>query len=123
MTDLSDLRWFLAIRVTRDVRKQTLWLSQVSYIKKIAYQFLVFTPIKGKVTTPSLSVKLTKNEQHASAEEIKYHQQIIGSILYAPMTTRPDIAYVVSLLCTLSSNPSGAHIYYAKRLLQQYTFL
>jgi hypothetical protein len=36
MTDCGELKWFLGIYVLRDRQRQCLWLSQSSYIKKIA---------------------------------------------------------------------------------------
>jgi hypothetical protein len=36
MTDCGELKWFLGIHVLGDRHRQCLWLSQSSYIKKIA---------------------------------------------------------------------------------------
>jgi hypothetical protein len=36
MTDCGELKWFLGIHVLRDRQRQCLWLSQSSYIEKIA---------------------------------------------------------------------------------------
>ena len=39
MTDCGELKWFLGIHVLRDRQRRLLWLSQSSYIEKIANQF------------------------------------------------------------------------------------
>ena len=36
MTDCGELKWFLGIHVLRDRQRRCLWLSQSSYIEKIA---------------------------------------------------------------------------------------
>jgi hypothetical protein len=36
ITDCKELKWFLGIYILRDRRKRLLWLSQSSYIKKVA---------------------------------------------------------------------------------------
>jgi hypothetical protein len=43
--------------------------------------------------------------------------KLIGKLLYLTITTCPDIAYMVGMLCRFIENPSPPHWYAAKRVL------
>ena len=60
---------------------------------------------------------LAKNEDQASAAEIKQFQQIIGSLLYAQIERRPDISFAVECLSQYASNPTQHHFRLAKYVL------
>ena len=53
------------------------------------------------------SVKLFKNTGD-SVRQTEY-ASIIGSLRYATDCTRPNIAYVIGVLCRFTSNPSVEH--------------
>jgi hypothetical protein len=40
MKDMGELKWFLGMHVMRDRTKRQLWLSQLSYIEKVANEFI-----------------------------------------------------------------------------------
>ena len=62
-------------------------------------------------------VHLVKHDREATAYEIKYYQQIIGSLLYVQIGTRPDISFTVARLAQYASNPSAQHLCLAKYVL------
>jgi hypothetical protein len=62
-------------------------------------------------------VHLVKHDGEATAYEIKYYQQIIGSLLYVQIGTRPDISFAVARLVQYASNPSVQHLRLAKYVL------
>jgi hypothetical protein len=66
-------------------------------------QNAVLTPREGDKATP---------------EDTRRYSSLIGSLLYAANTTRPDIAYAVSVLSQYLMNPSDDHWRAAKRLLR-----
>ncbi len=59
-----------------------------------------------------------KYNQIATTNDIKWYQQAIGSLLYAALLTRPDIAYIVNTLAKYSSNPGPEHIKAVKRIFR-----
>ena len=59
-----------------------------------------------------------KSDKIATATDIKWYQQAIGSLLYAALLTRPDIAYTVNMLAKYSSNPGTEHTKAVKRVFR-----
>ena len=37
------------------------------------------------------------------------YSSVVGSLMYAQVCTRPDITFVISMLCRYLSNPSQSH--------------
>ena len=105
--DLGDLAWFLGIRIIRDRENRKLWLSQDSYIDKIATSFKVKD--YRKIHTPMGIEELNPNPEQASKQDIYAYQRKVGSMLYAANITRPDVARTASKLSEFSRNPSPVH--------------
>ena len=71
------------------------------------------------VSTPlDISVKLIKNQEPETAEmkDIPY-QSAVGSLMYAMIATRPDVAAAVGIVCRYMSNPAKQHWVAVKRIL------
>ena len=111
----SELQWFLGIRVIRDREKKLIWLNQSSYIEKISS--LAKTHISYHFNTPMAHEELFPYDGTASHPEIHSYQRKIGSLLYAAVTTRPDIAFATSRLSRFLTNPSPEHHAAADRVL------
>jgi hypothetical protein len=107
MKDMGEASWFLGIRILRDRPSRRLWLCQDSYLDKIAGKFHQKDALR--VHTPLAIDNLIPYEQEASALSIHGYQQKIGSLLYAAINTRPDIARTYSRLAEFSRNPSPNH--------------
>ena len=45
------------------------------------------------------------NKASTNADDVRKFQALVGSLLYAAMNTRPDIAYAVGMLCRCMSKP------------------
>ena len=53
-----------------------------------------------------------------SEEDTQRYESIIGSLMYAMIGTRPDIAFVLSELSKYVSKPGKNHLIAAKRVLR-----
>ena len=114
---LGEPKWFLGIHILRDRRHKTIWLAQDAYIEKIAYKFDI--KLDGKMpTTPMGLDQLLPSPTQATKQSIELYQQKIGSILFAAISTRPDIAFAVSRLARYNLNPSQVHHDAADRVIQ-----
>ncbi len=58
------------------------------------------------------------SEVIASYQEVVRYQRKVGSILYAAVITRLDIAFAISRLARFNTNPSEAHHRAANRVLR-----
>ena len=61
---------------------------------------------------------MEKSEEPVTLDTKIYYQQIIGTLIYAAIGTRPDIAFVAIRLLQSNNNPTQEHIKYAKYVLQ-----
>ena len=61
---------------------------------------------------------MQKSTTQAIKEDIKYFQSAIGSLMYAMLETRPDIAYAVAKLSQFASNPNDIHLKALKHLFR-----
>ena len=89
----------------QDLEKRIIWLSQSSYIDKIINLAKSTQPDE----TPMSREELIPYEDRASYSEINLYQRKIGSLLYAAVTTRPDIAFATSRLGRFLINPGPKH--------------
>ena len=114
LTGGHELQWFLGIQVIRDRKQRLIWLSQSAYIEKISR----LAESKARVyKTPMASIELFPNEGLSKLSDIRRYQKKIGSLLYAAVITRPDIAFATSRLARFLVNPSSSHQEAADRVL------
>nr|QCF41193.1 CcxB [Bipolaris sorokiniana] len=115
--DLGEVTSFLNISIFRNTRDKKLWISQHGYIEKICTKFGIDG--HGRMaTTPLLSsYRPQKHEGQASMQQVTEMQEKVGSILYAAVVSRPDVAFSASQLSQFTMNPSPEHLRYANRVL------
>lgn len=107
LTGGGELQWFLGIEIHRDRENRRIWLSQSSYIDKITN--LAGSDHIQTFHTPMAKEELLPYEGRASHHEVNLYQRKIGSLLYAAVITRPDVAFAVSRLARFLTNPSPKH--------------
>ena len=108
---LGPLSWFLGIAVDQD-SKGAYHLNQTKYICDMVTRFLQANgrhSVSREVPiTKSLASKLRTaqtEEERAKARKLPY-LQLVGSLLYLAVMTRPDIMASMSLLCKYMSDPT-----------------
>lgn len=112
MKDLGPAKRILGMDIERDRAGGVLKLSQSRYVKKVLQVFRMAD--SKSVTTPiGAQFKLTALEEGeqglgSSDEECPY-ANAVGSIMYAMISTRPDLAFGVGLVSRFMSNPSKEH--------------
>ena len=116
MRYLGELEWFLGIQISRDREARRLSLSQDSYIDKLTAKFNISTQTKCP-GSPLPYEELAKSTDQATAQEIYAYQQRIGSINFAAVITRPDVAHAASKLSEYLTNPSKWHLECANQVL------
>ncbi|KAK1603447.1 hypothetical protein QYE76_037309, partial [Lolium multiflorum] len=122
MKDLGEASYILGIKIYRDRSRRLIGLSQSTYLDKILKKFRMDESKKGFL--PMLPGKvLSKTQGPATAEERERMSKIpyasaVGSIMYAMLCTRPDIAHAVSLTSRYQSDPGMEHWTAVKNILK-----
>lgn len=108
---VGELKWFLGLHIIRHRPSQKLWLSQKAYIQKITS---TFAPVEGSIKLPLTPMETTEllpipADAVISSESRTSYQRKIGSLLFAAIATRPDIAFAVSRLSRFNQQPGPQH--------------
>jgi hypothetical protein len=112
--DLGDATNFLRMRITRKGDK--LSLDQVDYLDKILDRFGMVNCKSARTPLPEGYQPLANTGPADSALRSQF-QQVIGSLLYIMLGTRPNIAFAVTKLAQQSANPTKNHLSKAKHIL------
>jgi len=113
MKDLGAAKQILGMRIIRDKDKGILKLSQTEYVKKVISRFSMDNA--KPVSTPlGNHFKLSKDQSPQIELECGYMDKIpyasaIGSLMYAMVYTRLDIAHAVGVVSRYMSNPGKQH--------------
>ena len=116
MSNLSPAKQFLGLDITR-LPDGSIVLSQQTYIDSVVKRFgmedanSALTPLYHKIR---LDTDMSTDREVDSAV---YHA-IVGSLMYAATSTRPDIAYSVATLCRYNAKPYTTHMTAVKRVLR-----
>ena len=96
------------MEITRDRKNKVIKLNQKKYTQNILQRFNKQN--LNPVSTPGIiGLKLEKNTEQASPNDIKEYQQEVGSLIYLSTKTRPDIAFNVNTCARFMSNPNKIH--------------
>lgn len=111
MVDMGPLSYYLGIFNERDRPNRTLTLSQKGYLQKVLQDAGM---AEAKPNTLPMDPKVHPEPAPASylaAPEFRIsYQSKVGSLMYAMLATRPDIAFAVSVVSRYSANPTPAHL-------------
>ncbi|KAI3731774.1 hypothetical protein L1987_62963 [Smallanthus sonchifolius] len=113
MKDMGEADVILGIRIKRS--SDGITMTQSHYIEKVLKKFnhLNSSPV-GTPIDPS--IRLMPNSGNP-VSQLEY-SKAIGCLMYAMISTRPDIAYAVGKLSRYTSNPSVQHWQAVNRLFK-----
>jgi hypothetical protein len=115
--DMGQISWFLGMRVLW--KQGAVYLCQDSYIEKVASRFHLTT--SRSIATPLPAKKLEKSDaqdNQGNKAFIHLYQQKVGSVLYAALITRPDIAFAAVKLSCFMNAPTTDHMEAVDRVIQ-----
>ncbi|KAH7852964.1 hypothetical protein Vadar_031538 [Vaccinium darrowii] len=124
MKDLGEARKILGMEIQRDRVKGTIHLTQQQYLKKVLERFGVGKGNSKPVSVPlAPHFKLSASLSPSSEEERKYmtnvpYASLVGSLMYAMVCTRPDLAQAVSMVSRYMHDPGKVHWQAAKWILR-----
>ena len=119
ISDLGEVRWLLGFKIHRDRQARTISLMQGSYIDTLLDRFsLVNANPSSTPLDPHFNLHLPITDSMHSEMRQKPYSQLVGSLMYAAIGTRPDIAFATSTLAQFMSDPAPIHWEAAKRVLR-----
>ena len=113
MKDFGEATYVLGIRIYRDISRTLFGLSQSMYIDTTIKRFGMENSKKGFILM-RYGVQISREhspktpEDRALMEKIPY-ASAIGSIMYAMLCTRPDVAYAFSVMSRFQANSGERH--------------
>ncbi|SCZ92974.1 BZ3500_MvSof-1268-A1-R1_C071g00363 [Microbotryum saponariae] len=116
---LGPAEYILGIQVKRG-QDGSITLSQERYLRDILARFQ-FTDAKPASIPMQPGVVLDFEDLAATPQDRTRYLQAIGSLMYAAVGTRPDLAFVVSYLARFSQQPGPEHWTAIKQVLHQPT--
>jgi ribonuclease HI len=114
--DLGTATCFLGMDIHRDRDAHTITLAQGRLTTDLLDQHGM-TECKPLITPLSTATKLTKDGEPLDTSTSGY-SQLIGSLMYLSVCTRPDIAQAVGALARYMTAPTLAHWQAAKGILR-----
>ncbi|KAL0411523.1 UNVERIFIED_CONTAM: Retrovirus-related Pol polyprotein from transposon TNT 1-94 [Sesamum latifolium] len=101
MKDMGEASYILGIKIYMDRSRRMLRLIQSSYIEKVLTRFKMEHSKRGLLPMRH-GIKLSKKQSPKTDEELKRMSNIpyalaVGSIQYAVLCTRHDVAYALSV--------------------------
>jgi hypothetical protein len=113
MKDLGDASYVMGTEIHRDRTKGVLGLSQKSYIDRVLKRY----NMHKCSTMPALVVKgdklgtfqCPKNKYESGQMKSIPYASTVGSLMYAQVCTRPDIAFITGLLGRYQTNLGLKH--------------
>ncbi|CAI7829138.1 unnamed protein product [Closterium sp. NIES-54] len=117
---LGPVGYYLGLHVERDEVKGWLRLHQHKYLAAMGEKYGLEEGRSVKTPLPS-GFQLHLNEEEGEVLEYELQrrfQSMVGSLMYASVNTRPDIAFSVSQLARVVSRPLQEHLDAAERLVR-----
>ncbi|CAI7797843.1 unnamed protein product [Closterium sp. NIES-54] len=113
---LGDVSFYLRLHIERDVEKRCMRVHLRKYLEALAANF---GQIEGHVTTPFLfglkCVKGPEEESFGEEERRRFHS-LAGSLMYATVNTRPDVAFATGQLARVVQCPNEEQVAARMRL-------
>ena len=117
LSELGDMQHLLGMRITRINNNKQIIIDQQSYTQDKVNEFI--GDEHKTSNTPEDQVKLNKKDGELLTQTgIQRYQGITGSLIYAAISTRPDIAHAVNMISRYMSQPTQTHMNAATKILR-----
>ena len=111
MKDLDDAQRILGMKISRDKKNRSVWLTKKFYLKKVLERFGMDDKTKPLCTHLAPHFKLSSSSCPRSQEERNYmahvsYASVVGNLMYVMVCTRPNISQAMSMVSRYMHNPS-----------------
>ena len=115
--DLGEARHFIGMEIFRDRAAKSLKLGQKLYAAEVVARFGL-SDAKSAAVPMSASIKLSRDSDEPLDVSVFPYRELIGSLMYLAVCTRPDISQAVGALARYMSAPHKQHWDAARALLR-----
>jgi transposase InsO family protein len=115
--DLGEPKLILGLEIMRDRERGTISIGQRQYIENMLKRF-GFEGMAPVPTPMEANKALVKRDGPPDTDLASIYATAIGSLMYAAIGTRPDIAFAVQNLSQFTSNPGPEHWQAVKRVFR-----
>ncbi|CAN6704261.1 unnamed protein product [Malus baccata var. baccata] len=123
MKDLGEAQFALGIEIIRDRNKNVIGLSQKQYIDRVTRRYNMEKCSSGELPIgkgDKMSAEQSpKNELEKESMKDKPYASLVGSLMYAQVCTRPDLAFAVSVLGRFQSNPATKQAIWLRNMVNE----
>lgn len=122
ISNLGESKFMLGMRITRDRQAKTIYLDQELYITKALETFGLHqcTTAPTPAIQPGKEVR-TLGEREGPDDQpcdVLLYQEKVGTLMYAAVSTRPDIAWSVNKLAQFMLAPTLANMRACDRIFR-----
>jgi methyl coenzyme M reductase gamma subunit len=114
---MQTATWMLGMRISRDRKARTIKLDQELYVTK-ALERYGLQQCRVVSTPEALGAEYDANVKLDEPTERQRYMEITGTLMYAAISTRPDIAHAVHYLASNMQAPMQRHMQAAERVLR-----
>jgi hypothetical protein len=113
MKDLGAAKHILGMEIHRDRKNGKIWLSQQKYVERVLEKFSM-NSVKPVNVPLASHFKLSSVLSPRTDEEKQYmshvpYGNVVGNLMYAMVSTRPDISHAVGVVSRFMENPGEEH--------------
>lgn len=114
---ISEAEFFVGMQIKRDRKLRFLKMFQTAYTKRILSKFNHENCMSLSIPADP-SIKFLKVDESNSVKHNFPYREVIGSLMFLMVATRPDLAYIVSVLSQFSEMPDESHWNGVKRIFR-----
>ena len=116
--DMGPSKWILGMKISRDRKARTITLDQELYVTK-ALEKYGLAQCKVAPTPEVIGAQHDNtNPEFNTPTDRQRFMEITGTLMYAAISTRPDIAHAVHYLASNMLVPTKRHMQAAERVLR-----
>ena len=114
---MQTATWMLGMRITRDRKARTITLDQELYISKALEKFGL-QQCRVVSTPEAVGAAHDPNPELDKPADRQRYMEMTGTLMYAAISTRPDIAHAVHYLASNMQAPTQRHMQAAERVFR-----
>jgi hypothetical protein len=118
--DMGPSTWILGMRITRNRRARTITLDQELYVSKALerYGMQECKPVSTPEVLGGIGSIGGDDAEMSAPADLQLFQEMVGTLMYAAVSCRLDIAHAVHALASEMQAPTGHSMLAARRVLR-----